>query len=71
MPVFGGPFGGFGIASFEPRPHTFIVTVGQTLGKIVRLLVEAREEGTNRLLVSFSHATNDGPRSLNKQAWPW
>jgi hypothetical protein len=31
--------------------------VGQTLGKIVRLLVEARKEGTDRLLVSFGHST--------------
>lgn len=55
--VFGGPLGSFGIAPLEPCPHTFIVTVGQTLGKIVRLLVEARKEGTDRLLVSFGHST--------------
>jgi hypothetical protein len=31
--------------------------VGQTLGEIVRLLVEPREEGADRLLVSFAHTT--------------
>ena len=57
MPVLGGALGSFGVASFEPRPHTLIVTVGETLGKIVRLLIEARKEGTDRLLVSFAHST--------------
>jgi hypothetical protein len=57
MPIFGSPLGGFWVASLEPGPHAFIVTVGQTLGKIVCLLIEARKEGAHRLLVSFTHRT--------------
>jgi len=57
MTIFGSPLGGFGVASLEPGPHTFIVTVGQTLGKIVCLLIEACKEGADCLLVSFAHGT--------------
>ena len=57
MPVFGSPLGGLGIASFEPGPHTLIVTVGQTLGEIVCLLIEACKKGADCLLVSFAHRT--------------
>ena len=69
MPIFGSPLGSFRVASFEPRPYALIVTVGQTLGKVVGLLIKAREKSADGLLVSFSHGINDGPRYVNKQAW--
>jgi len=44
--------------------------VGQTLGEVVRLLIESRKESTDRLLGAVCHDIYDGPRPVNKQAWP-
>jgi hypothetical protein len=70
MAVFGRAFRGLRIASLEPGPDALIIAVGQTLRQIVRLLVEAGEKSTDRLLGTFTHRTNDGLRQVNKQAWP-
>ena len=58
------------IASLEPSPHALVVTVGQTLGEVVRLLIESRKESTDRLLGAVCHDIYDGPQPVNKQAWP-
>jgi hypothetical protein len=70
MTVFGRTLRSFRVASFEPRPNALIVSMGETLGKIVGLFVQPGKECTDRLLVSFAHNNNDGPGPLNKQAWP-
>ena len=55
MPVFGCALRGFRIASFEPGPHTFIVSMGETLGKIVSLFVEPGKKCADSLLVRVGH----------------
>lgn len=70
MAIFRRTLGRLRVASLEPRPDAFIVTVGETLGQIVRLLVQTGEKSTDRLLVTLVHGTNDGLQHVNKQAWP-
>ena len=60
----------FRVAPFEPRPHALIVSVCETFGEIVGLFVEPGKKRADCLLVGVGHLMNDGPRGVNKQAWP-
>ena len=70
MTVFGRPLRSFRVTPFEPGPNALIVSMGETLGKIVGFFVKPGKECADRLLVCLAHNINDGPRHLNKQAWP-
>ena len=55
MAVFGGPLGSFRVAPFEPGPNALIVSMGETLGKIVSFFVKPGKECADRLLVCLAH----------------
>lgn len=55
MATLGGTLRRIGIPPLEPRPHTFVVTVGETLGEIPGLFIEAGKKSADRGLISVHY----------------